>query len=441
MNDVLSSMIAFIGFIIIFSTLVQAVQEAFKDGLKLRARVWQRFLVNIYKKEFALPDISVSTSEKIKASCKYALSGDFVGEFDERLKRLKNIVDKSVNSLRALRQMINEVAAVAPSSGETASLIAEKLGPLDKKVKEVTGYQLDTLLNIYDRYSGNKITSFYNALKQFDQELSNAANPASDNVAALRLKAEEMAKQIDEIERMMEHYQQQIEDKLNYWLAQVNAEFKRNMLKWTIIIGTLFVGIFNADSFTIYKHLGVDSKTRAAILEKVAENTARTQQSSSDDLLEIDSAIKNQKPEEAKTTIIKLAGGLKKDFETFGAKDMAEQAQKVMSETENIDIKSEQAIGILKDKEGDVSRLFLILKKRVIDYQTADISSLDLPLGWTSDWNALISSKGSDFTILLLKKIGGLSLTIFLITFGAPFWNNILSVLIGIKTKALSRPQ
>ena len=52
MSETLSTLIAFIGFLIVFSMLVQAVQEGFKNVLKLKTGVWERFFINLYKKDF-----------------------------------------------------------------------------------------------------------------------------------------------------------------------------------------------------------------------------------------------------------------------------------------------------------------------------------------------------------------------------------------------------
>jgi hypothetical protein len=56
MSDTISNLIAFVGFLIIFSKLVQAVQEALKNWFKLKTAVWERFFVNLYRREFLPKD-------------------------------------------------------------------------------------------------------------------------------------------------------------------------------------------------------------------------------------------------------------------------------------------------------------------------------------------------------------------------------------------------
>ena len=74
------------------------------------------------------------------------------------------------------------------------------------------------------------------------------------------------------------------------------------------------------------------------------------------------------------------------------------------------------------------------LQKKSFDYQLEGLYATNLPLGWVDDWKDFRSTvtDGNQRLILIFKKIGGLAITIFLITFGAPFWNDILNALVGI---------
>ncbi len=44
-----------------------------------------------------------------------------------------------------------------------------------------------------------------------------------------------------------------------------------------------------------------------------------------------------------------------------------------------------------------------------------------------------------DVPLGVLKKLGGLTLMVFLVTFGAPFWNDVLSALAGFKNLELKK--
>ncbi len=84
MSDTLSTLIAFVGFLIVFSMLVQSVQESLKNLSKLKTGVWKRFFVNLYKKNFSpiedrkekIPDTKSTLFRKRKR-----ISGKFIGEF------------------------------------------------------------------------------------------------------------------------------------------------------------------------------------------------------------------------------------------------------------------------------------------------------------------------------------------------------------------------
>ena len=54
MSETLAALIAFVGFLILFSIIVQSAQEAVKNILKLRVGVWERFFINLYSGEFIL---------------------------------------------------------------------------------------------------------------------------------------------------------------------------------------------------------------------------------------------------------------------------------------------------------------------------------------------------------------------------------------------------
>ncbi len=51
MNDTLNAVIAFVGFLMLFSMLVTSVQNGLKNLFKLKAGVWERFFLNLYERE------------------------------------------------------------------------------------------------------------------------------------------------------------------------------------------------------------------------------------------------------------------------------------------------------------------------------------------------------------------------------------------------------
>jgi hypothetical protein len=222
---------------------------------------------------------------------------------------------------------------------------------------------------------------------------------------------------------------------MDSWIAKVEEEYKRNMLKWTVIIGAAFVLIFNADTFVIYKYLSTDSKARTTLIQKAAETTAITQKAKPDKLNAIEVAFKENNAKEAKELIDSQLQSLEADFSSYKAQDKMNEIKELRKKVEEINIKEKDTLDQLKRKSGDLSRLYLELQKKSLDYQLEGLYAIDLPIGWVDDWNVFWSA----FTgckqrlILFSKKVGGLAITILLITFGAPFWNDILGALVGIK--------
>jgi len=449
MSETLSTLIAFIGFLIVFSMLVQAVQEGFKNVLKLKTGVWERFFINLYKKDFfsiedrkeKIPDTKSTLFWKRKR-----ISGKFIGEFDERLKRLKEIVGKSETLINNLKSSLNNVIKLDPNDTNIQKQILVEIKPLLDAMEQVAVLKLDVLLNIYDEFQNWKIKAVFRKIGT----LIEANTKLRDNIMTFKKKeiidfqkrCEELLNKIKEIEGMLSDYRFQIENNIDAWIAQVNEEYRRNMLLWTILTGFILVFIFNADSFNIYKYLSVDSKARAAIIQKVSETASKIQKANADELNTIESALRQDKIDEAKDAILKLSKNLQEDFTLYEDMNNVEKIKNIVKEIEGLsaeELGKEQKLALLKDKEGDLSKLYLELQKLSIDYQLGHLTALDLPLGWTADYKEITSAKGNMLIYFAVKKIGGLTLTILLVTFGAPFWNDVLGALFGIKTMTLKR--
>jgi hypothetical protein len=477
MNDTLTTLIAFVGFLIVFSSLVQSFQEGLKNLLKLKTRVWERFFVNLYQREFSLekplpplpktsglkPGSSAETAKKegkeallpqetseskSGLSAKKPKGKDSVGEFDIRMKRIKEIVCRAHDLLKVMKTTLYEIKDIDPKTAD-AKTVLEKVDKFRDALEEVMGLRLNGLLDIYDKFIKTNISSFYD-----NKDLADFLNHYPDLRDKLRgLEASAMTElqktctqfltQIQDIERAIRDYRVQIEDKMDSWIAKVEEEYKRNMLKWTVIIGAAFVLIFNADTFAIYKYLSVDSKARTTLIEKAAEATAITQKAKPDNLYAIELALKENNAEEAKKLIDSQLQNLQEDFGSYKARDKINEIKELRQKVEEMNMKEKDTLDQLKRKSGDLSRLYLELQKKSLDYQLEGLYGINLPFGWVDDWNVFWSAitDGEQRLILFLKKIGGLAITILLITFGAPFWNDILGALVGIKRTTFKKGQ
>jgi len=76
-----------------------------------------------------------------------------------------------------------------------------------------------------------------------------------------------------------------------------------------------------------------------------------------------------------------------------------------------------------------VSQNYAALASGMIRTQQALLYSTDLPLGWN---NQRIKEDTASFWKVFVKIIGFLT-TAVLISFGAPFWNDVMKALLGVK--------
>ena len=446
MSDTLSTLIAFVGFLILLSMLVQSFQEGLKSLFKLKTGVYERFFIALYREEFFKPvrDTGLpAQTVQIKPSSFWEIfrSAEFIGEFDKRMERLKKVVDQTGRILKETRYALRTVADLVPSSPDYPQKLTAGLQPAINALAKVSGLRLDLVLTIYDQFNGGRISQFYKILSDFKEKF---ALPLEAIAAEELKKCPEAARQVlallADIERLLLTYRLQIEERMDAWLAQLNEVYRRNMLKWTVALGAAIVFIFNADAFTVYRYLSTHNAARAVIAQKVEGVVVHPHKAKAEDLNRINDLMTQNKGKDAKELILTFSAGLAADLEAYGKEDKARLARTVRKETEalRVDPPSEQAMESLRAKTGDLAVLYVNLQKTSFDRQVETLSSLDLPLGWVEDWERLKRIAGhSEGLIFGLRKIGGLILTVFLITFGAPFWNDVLSALAGIKNRAV----
>lgn len=483
MNETLTTLIAFVGFLIVFSSLVQAVQEALKGMLKLRAGIWERFFIGIYRSDFGRESKSNSLWLRLWdfiirpfiIPCKLvknAWSADFVGEFDKRIERVSGNISKAyklINKLKGtLQSTINDLEIQTKASGSSDKLLLEKTNELinSDEMRGLLGLRLDKLLKIYDKVVGNDIGSFSTTLHDFYKDIRQALNklegngsaaeaPAISDIDSFKRSCRKVLKAINTIEYKISDYHMQLESKADAWLAQLNAEYKRNMLLWTFMIGLAFVLIFNADAFSIYKDLSSNSGSRSVMVERAVEKSSITNLANSKDLSDIDRELDKGKPdkEKVKKAVLELAGNLEKDYKGYEAEGKVRQIETLKGEAEKVQTDDRDAIDQLRSLSDRLTVLYVGLKTASVEYHLANLSTMELPLGWTEDrkkFNMICENKkstdekeqtdgntGNDPAFMfVMRKITGLLLTAFLITFGAPFWNDILKAIVGLKAGA-----
>ena len=462
MNDTLNAVIAFVGFLMLFSMLVTSVQNGLKNLFKLKAGVWERFFINLYERELlqapetkeksdtqnSKPNTTTSFqgSNTVPATPFWTRvkTGEFVGGFDKRLTRLRDILVEADQLLESVKATLNTIITAEIKSSEDRKQIMQDAGKIVDSLRKLSGLNLKSLLSIYSQFVKIDIGTFHEQLKKFEtmfqKSRSDITKLEDSKINQFKKNCEKLLKTINKYDIYLSDYAINIEKKADAWLEQDNQEYKRNMLKWTLIIGTVFVLAFNADSFKIFRYLMHDTKAQSALIQKATETALVTQHTNAENLNKARKAIDNAEAQSAKDTILSLLKRMQKDFKALGAENKVKYSTNLKDEIDKIDPSKNDALEKINSKYGDVVTLYAELQKESVDYQLRGLTATDLPLGWVDDWNSFWAVNNPAASLLfIIRKIGGLSLTCFLITFGAPFWKDAMNSLVGIKKTVLNR--
>lgn len=145
MSDALNALIAFAGFLMLFSILVTSLQNGLKSYLNLKTGVWERFFIGIYKHDFRLD----TKSEESGTTYKERRLNPFVGEYNNRLKLLRDMLVEAEEPFKKLEKALENIVGIDPKSPEAARAIASHLLPLKDALFKVKGLRLDSLLSMY----------------------------------------------------------------------------------------------------------------------------------------------------------------------------------------------------------------------------------------------------------------------------------------------------
>ncbi len=424
MNETLSSLIAFVGFLIVFSMMIQSVQEALKNLFKLKSGVWEQFFITLYKTDFKSEAKKRLTP---KPFWRRVASGRFIGEFDQRLKRLRTVILKADDLFKQIRKVLGEINAIEDNALTTPEIIL-KFDRLYEMSAQVVGLKIDAMIRLYDKSKNGVIKEGLSELKIAVESLEDLQDKEIGEIKEI---CRNLSQTIRTLEKNIATYRAQIESKADAWLVQLQGEYKKNMLKWTLVISLFAVVLLNADAFSIYHHFSVNQEARE-IIDAAVDNITLIEGEGSDSLNTILNNINSQNLGDAKAGILDLAEQLGNRFmimEDLGGKNKADE---IIGDTRNISIKDSPPHQ-LKDQYGELTALYLTLHQKIIAQKKATLDSAGLPLGWTADWKRMNPPNKPWNWMLILKKIAGLGLTIFLVSFGAPFWQNVMKALIGLK--------
>jgi hypothetical protein len=270
------------------------------------------------------------------------------------------------------------------------------------------------------------------------------------------------------VEKFVQDYQTKISANIDSWLQDLSNRYSRSIAKISFFIGCLVVIILNADTNTIYQTLRDDPAVRQNLIQQ-SETFSKIVQPSvnADDLNELNSLAEgitnklkpNEKmPAQDYRKFVDHYGSLSSSQEQ-GAKtynlvyqkiehsdritielpytpEKTTQASFVQSEKlvkENRQMTESQIEAVKSEINGAVTRVtanYLAVQHALVRNQNALLHSTGLPLGWTS--GGVDSTFGSPWSFCV--KFVGLLITAILISFGAPFWNDVLKSLFGIRS-------
>lgn len=450
MSDTLTALIAFAGIMMLLSMLVTSLRDGLKNLMGLKTNVWKRFFIGIYKYEFGLDTQSleqgkIDQEEQGRTGQEEQGKNDkgnkrlpFVGEYENRLKRLRNVIVQAEKPLTALRNALENIGRIDPAKEQAAREIGNNLARLKKALVGVKGLRLDWLLAMYAQASKMDIQGFYDDIrwleKQFPAIRGTAQNVGSKVVADFVSRCKQMDDFIDDCEDKLSEYRMQIEKKADAWLAQLNQEYKKNMLKWSVIIGWLLVLAFNADSFTLFRFLLNDVEGRETVVAAASQTVAVTQKARVEKINAIDQAIREGRGDDATRELEIFLKELASDFEELSVTTEKPKIDRLLERLRELDADASDRAENLQDLYDETVPLFALLQKDSLDNQLEHIAELDLPLGWQQEirrWSETSGCRAWFFYVC--SKIGGLFLTSVLITFGAPFWKDVMNALVGLK--------
>jgi len=248
----------------------------------------------------------------------------------------------------------------------------------------VKGLRIDSLLAMYDQVSGMDIQGFYNGIRSLEEQFPTFRRDVEKAaVEGFISKCRQLDDFIQENKGMLSEYKIQIEKKADAWLAQLNQEYKKNMLKWTVIIGTVLVLAFNADSFNIFQFLLNDTETRKVISTMASETIVTEQKARAEDLNAIvnaiDAAMDGESLSEVATKITVFLRNIKDDFIDLGATGGVDKTGMLEERINKINTPGKVKMQNFFD---ETVSLYVELQKTRLAHPLQGIAALDLPLGW-----------------------------------------------------------
>lgn len=480
MQENLDVLISFVIVVIGLSMLVQIVVEAIKNLLKLRWNVYERFIKDIYNRDFfdrpqALddPESAPGPGEgKIEKQIRKIKEREKIGSVTQRFRNLHRRVAALAGDLSDLKQTLARVRKNLDNQTyqfdpQSLRALLHDLGLLRIRLK---GKKFERLFRIYLRgVDEHTVATFNNVLDALDGLAgTDVRGIVAENVCAT---IDELFDKLQQLEGFVVEYRDKIADNIDSWLTDLEQRYANSIAKVSFVIGCLLVVGLNADAVTIYRNLRDTPAIRQNLIDRAESFTRFVQPPvSAEDLDRLSTlAEKIKSALDGDPAAVQIPADTFRTFADLyrsGASSLDREA--AAANQVYRDIGGAERIGIrlpydrrsmlrapfdrtraLIDQKGDplaadipavkqeidraVERLTantIAFQYRAIRSRNAMIQAVGLPLGWSRDRLAA----AFDHPLSLFLKLVGLLTTAVLISFGAPFWNDVLKALFGIQS-------
>jgi hypothetical protein len=488
MQENLDVLLSFVVVIIGLSILLQIVVDAIKNFLKLRWAIYEKFFEDVYRSLFTDREPAKQEQGSVFARAK-----DFISKRKERAKigsiesRFKDFYKKIISladDVENLKKVLIETKTVLSTKGDAEIMtfvvsLTDKTGLIPSRLKSVN---LGDLFSIYNRLykvlgvSCDDITGkkYFAEVKKFHEAIGKVEKMIEE-VKDLKLKQQvistinDILAGIEDIENLVIDYRARLVNNVDNWLQDLENIYTRSIATWAFWIGLVLVIALNADSRVIYTTLKNEPVVRAGIIEQsktLTENINMPERGKAiNDLGNKVNEIKRDMAKDKKIDKNKyelflagfksLSDAISEDAEAFKDKsrqitlpyDLTQGAEKKSEFLESLEGYRDKTNVALSEKEiyeiGDrldstvlrISRNYVSFAEGAINSQRELLYSTGLPLGWNSQrFNELFENEFYIDMWNVFKKILGLLTTAILISFGAPFWNDVLKSLFGLRT-------
>jgi hypothetical protein len=485
MQENLDVLISFVVVIIALSMLLQIIVEAFKNFFRLRWYTYELFFKEVYLKYLVNQPVGksgISTGDQqgwlrtILDVFTKRKDREKLGAVRDRLLNFGSSVSDLSKELIKVKKLLLEtkLSLELKEDDEIRDMVISLPEKIGVPLSNIKAMDLNDLFRIYfqvvKKYHSalgpqiniDNIEKASKLFEKFDKVITKLPDEIDIKKAAIDC-IDEILNGIAEIEAFIASYKIKIVDKIDSLLADLENMYARSISTWAFFIGLIMVTLLNADTILIYKTLKIDTVVRAGIMEQSKMLTEDIKMSSGAESIndltinanKIKATLKNGKKIELKKyeSFLNELEALnkavsenteafnknrKKDFKINLPYDLSETTDYLKNEKDKITNAAKWTNEKIKEMGDHLDKACLRMTQNnfafmagILKSQKDLIFSTDLPMGWGRNLQRL-KDLNSDF-MNYISKVIGLLVTAILISFGAPFWNEVLKSLLGLR--------